>query len=474
MKKNKILPISMVIISLVLSLPSLIYLFKNKTVDGFNSYYTYFLNSYNGIEQGVVEGIIFIALILVFTLLYIKIIKNEKEIFKNKKNIMIYISLISIIFMAILPFLSSDIFYYMGDSWLASKYHENPYYTSVDELQKKGINDEILENTGYWSKTTSIYGPLFNSISIAIVTLSFGNVTLALLVYKIIALIFHLLNTNIIYKITKSKKYMLIYGLNPLVLIELLSNVHNDVYLLFFILLAIYFFIRKKNIWIATIFLGLSVAIKYSTVLLIPFILLYYFRKEKFWKKLFYCFLSGIGIVSIVVILYLPYFRDISIFTNMLVQDNKYSQSIMALLLVETGKSDIFKLLNNIRLPIFAIVYIANIAKMFFEKNISLKRTFTNYSILMIAFIFIVLTTFQKWYILWLIPTMFLANKNTRNFIFALTLVALIPSFVYFIIGVDAFSYGIYYSTVIFMLPILYFTSEKICKKFKVGKEVDT
>ena len=31
---------------------------------------------------------------------------------------------------------------YIGDSWLASKYGENPYYTTVQDLQDKGINDE--------------------------------------------------------------------------------------------------------------------------------------------------------------------------------------------------------------------------------------------------------------------------------------------------------------------------------------------
>ena len=51
--------------------------------------------------------------------------------------------------MMILPFLSADIYYYIGDSWLAAKYGENPYYTSVQDLQNRGINDEILGKLDY-------------------------------------------------------------------------------------------------------------------------------------------------------------------------------------------------------------------------------------------------------------------------------------------------------------------------------------
>ena len=72
---------------------------------------------------------------------------------------------------------------------------------------------------------------------------------------------------------------MLLYGLNPLILIELLSNVHNDIYLILFLLLALYFLVRKKNILLTTVFLAFSMAIKFSTILIVPFILLYCFRK---------------------------------------------------------------------------------------------------------------------------------------------------------------------------------------------------
>ena len=148
MKKNKtVLLYLMIAISIILCIPSILYLIINKTVDQFNGYYTYSLIKTGNLNICILNGIIVVGLILLFSIIYLFIVKEENKIFKNKKQIIVFITIISFIFMLILPYLSSDIYYYIGDSWVCSKYHENPYYTSVKDLQDQGINDEILNNT---------------------------------------------------------------------------------------------------------------------------------------------------------------------------------------------------------------------------------------------------------------------------------------------------------------------------------------
>lgn len=465
MKKNNVLLYLMIVVSIILCIPSILYLVTDKTVDGFDAYYTYTLVKSNNTIIGGLNGIIFIGLLLVFSVIYLKIIKNDKQIFKNKKHIMVFIFIISFIFMMILPFLSSDIYYYIGDSWLASKYGENPYYTSVKDLQNSGINDEILNNTGYWKNTTSVYGPLWNSIAKLLVSLSFGKVTIALFIFKIASLLIHVLNSYIIYKITKSNKYMLLYGLNPLVLIELLSNVHNDIYLILFTLLAIYFLIRKKNIYFTMIFLALSISIKYSTVLLVPFILIYCFRDKTVPKRILFCLLSGIGIIALVVLFYLPYYKDFTIFTNMLVQGSKYSQSIM-LFIMEKANRSIFEMISQLAIPTFLIIYMCVLIILLFKKNLKIKDLMKNYNWIMLVFIFIVLTNFQKWYILWLLPTIMWQNKNTRKFILYSTITAIIPSIDYFIVEGDPFILGIGYSIKILVMSVVLLIIDIIISKY--------
>lgn len=452
MKKNKILICLMIAISITLCIPSVIYLITNKTVDGFNSYYSYTLQKYTNAYNGCIQGVVYLVLLIFFSIIYIIMLKHD--IFKNKKQIAIFITIISILFTIMLPILSSDIYYYIGDSWLSAKYNENPYYTSVYDLQQQGINDEILQNTGIWKKTTSVYGPIWNILAKALVSLSFGNITIALYVFKIASLITHLFNCYYIYKITLKTKNVIMYGLNPLILVEVLSNVHNDVYLIFMILLAIYFLLKKKNIFISVAFMALSVATKYSTALLVPFLLLYYYKDKTMLKRFAYCMIAGVSIIAIVAILYLPYFKDFSIYTNMLVQDGKFSQSIMAILKVKT-KANIFNTINRLRIPIFLVMYITSLIILLFKKDITFEEICNKYNLFMILFVFVVITNFQRWYIMWLFPTVFWANKNQKNFILATTIISIIPMFIYFVIGYDGFKYGIYHSLITLILAAI-------------------
>jgi len=467
MKNNKVLIYLMALIAVSLCTPSIIYLINNQTVDGFGSYYTYTLQPWNNMRDGLISGTIVVGLLLLFSVIYIWIIKKEKEIFKNTKHVLIFISIISFVFMLILPYLSSDIYYYIGDSWVLAKYGQNPYYTSVGELEEAGINDEILNNTGYWKNTTSVYGPLWNIFSSILVSLSFGNITVALFIFKIASYLIHVLNSYLIYKITKSKKYMLIYGLNPLVLIEFLSNVHNDIYLVLFILLALYFLVRKKNIYLTVLSLALSVSIKYSTALLVPFILIYCFRDKTIPKRILYCLISGLSIVGVVVLLYLPFYRDITIFTNMLVQGSKYSQSILALLM----NTNIFKYIDSLKIPVFLVAYIMILSKLLFEEKITLTNLLRKYNLMMLLFIFIVLTNFQKWYILWIFPTIMWQSKNMRKFIIYLTITAIIPSLQYFVIGTDAYIVGRIYSLEMLIASAILLLDSIFEQKFKLKKE---
>jgi len=80
------------------------------------------------------------------------------------------------------------------------------------------------------------------------------------------------------------------FAFNPLVLIECLMSAHNDIPMIFFILLSIYLFLQNKKVlsWISNVF---SIGIKFSTGALLPlFILLEFFvrtNRKINWEKFF-------------------------------------------------------------------------------------------------------------------------------------------------------------------------------------------
>ena len=97
-------------------------------------------------------------------IVYLKII-SQKEIFNNIKQILQYVFFVSIIFVIMLPWTTSDIFYYMGVGELDYKYGQNPYYVTIKEYyeaNRENIDDSILEKgaENVWSDTTVIYGPI--------------------------------------------------------------------------------------------------------------------------------------------------------------------------------------------------------------------------------------------------------------------------------------------------------------------------
>ena len=229
-----------IIFSILYAIPSIIYYAINKTVLNFTEEFKFLLHNTNRTEQAIIYLIILIGL----TILYFLIIKNREKIFKNVKRMYLFITVTAIMYVVVIPFMSSDVFYYLGIGRLNSKYHQNPYYTTIAEFVENEGNEELLQKDtvlqkgkqNVWSDTTVVYGPVWTFICSIFGTMSFGNVDIGLLLFKIMAVLLHILNCYLIYKITKKKIFVLIYCLNPFILLEGIASVHNDLYIITFVL----------------------------------------------------------------------------------------------------------------------------------------------------------------------------------------------------------------------------------------------
>ena len=99
-----------IILSVLFATPSIIYLIKHKTVFGFSNYYRYLLNG----STPVLQAVVFICIFIMITVVYLVITKKQEKIFKNFKSIILFVMIISCIFAIIMPFTSTDVYYYMG------------------------------------------------------------------------------------------------------------------------------------------------------------------------------------------------------------------------------------------------------------------------------------------------------------------------------------------------------------------------
>lgn len=458
-KKIKLPIIMFFITSIVFALPSMVYLLQNKTIYKFYFVWTYLFKMPKTSNERMINAMLFFALFTILFLIYVLILKKYKQIFKTKKQILISIILVSILFAIVIPYTSTDVYSYIANGWSASHYGENPYYVSTGEIVDATKQNEPMFNkvANCWRYETVVYGPLWTAICTVLSWFSFGNIDLALLIFKMANLIVHLCNCLLIYKITKKNLFVILYGLNPFILFEALSNVHNDIFIVLFILLAIYFTIRKKNVFIAVAFVAMATVIKYLAILILPFIVLYYARQKDIKDRIKYCIVCGIEYIAIIAMVYLIYMKDLSVFAGLFMQQGKYNRSIFYILYEYLGEGKV-QIIQNVFLGLFAIYYGYVCIKLLLQKEIKFSISIRKYNVILLIFTFILITNFNPWYIMWLYPTMFWLKSKSQETILALSYSSQIANFASFALWSEEAWLGIPYllimttETIIFIL----------------------
>ncbi len=458
-----------VIAAFVFIIPSIVYFVKNKTVLGFKKEFRFLLNDVNTLKQTIAYLIIITILISIYFL----IIKRRKELFKDIKSVIIFILIISSIFVFTIPMLSSDVFYYLGIGRLNGEYGQNPYYISmaeyVDANPDLDINSDTVMLQGYnsyWAKTTVVYGPIWTIICSIVSKLSLGNIDFGLLVFKLVNLTIHILNCCIIYKLSKKKIFVLLYGLNPFILLEAIVNVHNDIFMILFILLALYYLLKKKNLVLSVVFLAIATCIKYFTILLLPFFVIYHFKNEKALIRIFKCIKYGLFFVLLVFIPYILYIRDFTVFAGIWEQQRKITKSLY--LVIRQFLPGYEKIINY-ALYIFIYCFILKNILFLFNPKINFKKEMKYNFYLILIFLFVLITNFQPWYIMWLIPFMLYQKASNIKLIIQTGLISMYANSVFLIYG-ENWRYGVQFYLILIIGMILFYlynNKNKIKKHIK-------
>ena len=436
---KKIILIGFVLMAIIFAVPSIQYLLENGTILNFNEYFKFCLDDSNRVEQ----TIIYLMLLTGLTICYFLIVKHREKLFKNNKQMYMYIAIISLIFVIVVPFLSSDVFYYLGVGRLDSAYGQNPYYVTIKDFVESEDNSQYLEQDtvlakGYendWGSTTVVYGPVWTLVCKIVAGISFGNIDIGLLVFKLLNMAIHLVNCYLIYQLTGKKLFVLLYGLNPYMFIEGIANVHNDIYVVTCILASLYFLLKKKNIIVSIVFLALATAIKYFAILLLPFIIIYYFRDRKPLEKLKNCFLYGMLFVFIVAITYLLYIQDIQVLSGIMTQQGKFTKNFYIILMEYFDIPDLVSNVNMIFLISFIIIYFFTCLTLLYKKQIKFREEMRKTEYFLVAFLFLLITNFQPWYIMWLFPLMMWQKKKMIQFVVQIALISQFANSVFLING---------------------------------------
>ena len=245
-----------------------------------------------------------------FWLIYVYIASTTKEPSLIQK--WIYLSLfLRFLLLFSFPNLSDDIYRFIWDGLLI-KNGINPFEQLPSELiqQSLGINgiNEALFNALNSPDYYTIYPPVAQLTFLISVLFTPNQWWVSAIIMKVFLLAFEWGNLILIQRILKHFEFapsrILWYALNPLMIIEIVGNLHFEGAMLFFLLLSFWLLIKGKNDW-AALAMALSITSKLLPLLFLPFLI----RRMGWWKSIRFFSITGV----VVLILFLPLINGVFI-----------------------------------------------------------------------------------------------------------------------------------------------------------------
>jgi len=240
----------------------------------------------------------------------------------STRSIVVWASVVSLFFAVGMPWVSPDVFFYIGTGWVESHYGVSPYLASVAAVPGFA-HDQMFANIypGFLGGITS-YGPLFQKSAAVLAGLSGGNETLALALHKVVALALHGGCSALVWRLAPAnfKRVALFsYAANPLICFSVLTCAHNDHWMNLFVLLALLAVARRY--WLlAGAALGAAFGIKYFPLVFFPVFGLAALVQQRegggIARNVADAAKLAAGFVGTIVLTYMPYPEALKAFTN--------------------------------------------------------------------------------------------------------------------------------------------------------------
>lgn len=188
----------------------------------------------------------------------------------------IFIVLIGVIYAVAYPANSYDLFNYITTAKVSYTYMENPYVVMPIEF----IGEPYLAFTRAANKV-ALYGPVWILLTAIPHALGVGNIWTTILAFKLINVVFYLIFLFCIFRITSSVKNVIFFAFNPLVVLEVLLSGHNDIYMMLFSLIGMYFWWHCRKISGFLLFF-ISWFVKGMTIIFFPL----FFMRDRSWEQI--------------------------------------------------------------------------------------------------------------------------------------------------------------------------------------------
>ncbi len=228
---------------------------------------------------------------------------------------------------------STDVYSYLIYGQMAGVHGLNPYVVPPDAMVGNELLAWIYDD---WRSLASPYGPLWTSLSAAIAPLLYQmDVSDQVLIHKVLMNLVHLLNLVLLTVLLKRGlphvrggrlTAFALFAWNPLLLLEIAGNGHNDALMLTLLLAGLVPIARltaasshqpsSRVAWVTgMLMLGLSVLVKYATLLVGVFATVIWARELRDWRaRAFWVGGTLLTSSAIALALYWPWLAGLQMF----------------------------------------------------------------------------------------------------------------------------------------------------------------
>ncbi|HSD84055.1 MAG TPA: glycosyltransferase family 39 protein, partial [Anaerolineae bacterium] len=334
------------------------------------------------------------------------------------------------------PLGAIDVFVYAVYTRGWALYGLNPLATAPAQYP---ASDPWLGLAAEWIDAPSPYGPVWQVLSLGAYYAGGGDFLRQVFALKISAIVAYLGCTILIYRLLQQIRSdwalagTIAFAWNPLVLIEVAQNAHNDIVMIFFMLAAVWALTtppRKHSPLVydglVCLFLALSVLTKFITIVVVPFFLLVLLSRGQRWPDRF-ARLLGFGSLlgALLVLGTWPLWPGWD--TWAVVQGaDAAGRSILALLVLTLRDvftlSSAFDVARQVLLGLYVVIYGYAVWRVFKiiwhskedRSEALIQQTFASAFSALFWLLLLVMPIFHAWYLVWCFPLAVLLLPQRR------------------------------------------------------------
>ena len=323
-----------------------------------------------------------------------------------------------IMFLFMAPLDARDIYDNIFHGRILGVYRANPFRDLIS-----GFPHDPFFQYPYWKNSPSAYGPLWETLAGITAWLAGDGIITNILAFKILPGIFHLASIAVVISFLRRSQPQhalsgaLLLGWNPVLLYETWGNGHNDIAMMFWVLLTA-LLMSQKRYSLGTLSLVAGTLIKFIPALLIPAaMLISYHSLENLKFRFWFIVKTSLASALLIMIAYIPFWNGTATFSigrRMQMFTTSIPALMYRILKPALGWSEAAHLVSLGALGLLAIFTLIQTLRV--QKQESTPDFLQAAFNILTFYLLVTCLWFQQWYGIWLISLAPLLPVRSRRF----------------------------------------------------------